>query len=547
MAGPLRPLPQITLDIPDPNLTWDILAESDDVQPPTQPFAFHPKISRAGDGSNCKNGHVKDCGCTSTFPLSRPGQDLANRNNCRFTRQPSVKRFWNHFHHDIGSKKPLKRSLADKSSYMSASSSSSIQGFPAAAASYKPPRLGTFTDIPLKAPLLNLPLPIICQILKHILSFPFIISMAPGFGNIPHREGISHLTLQESLRHPLFRVSRDIRHVSEEVFFSKNVFVVDLAGIYDGACSSGTSIYLKQAHRFWVHSTPQMVKNSIQRVSRLIVRLPVPSTDAATHRGREENEWMDGSDGKGGGGYIIKSTKKEVNNSLVIRKCLHAIVKLLLSPEQKRERSNMGATRLRKPRSVSSAMSVKIRRYESARVSELERELSLETEDQEVEARKPLRLLEIVLVKRNSRAMVLNEVLSLVHALKEVPVTGLRKICFELDGRKSVWATKRREHWEGLILNAEPDGTKLIQDLQLLQTYTPPSFGPIMSPAAFEYVTENRNGMLYLPPTAPRHRAMGMEDLIMPSTPRPKTAQQSAQKPRIDSFTFVMAQGISLL
>ncbi|OCL01457.1 hypothetical protein AOQ84DRAFT_444008 [Glonium stellatum] len=250
------------------------------------------------------------------------------------------------------------------------------------------------------------------------------------------------------------------------------------------------------------------------------------------------------SDGQGGGGYRIKGMKEETEDSLAIRRCLRGVVQLLVSVEGKEEGIIRNGSRMEKARHSKRAG---LRKGGSAKSPRRENHGHSDVGEETEKERKPLKLLEIVLVKRSPWAMVLREALGLVHALRDIPVKGTLRICFELNGRKSVWATKRKELWEGTTSNSEPDGAKLLHDLQHLRVFRPPDIQPIMSPAEFKYVTLSKQGRLLISPTALGSSSMAVQDLIMPATPRPKTALQPAEKQRTDSFAFIMAEGISLL
>ncbi|KAF2490462.1 hypothetical protein BU16DRAFT_622069 [Lophium mytilinum] len=322
-----------------------------------------------------------------------------------------------------------------------------------------------------------------------------------------------------------------------DVFFSKNIFIIDVAAIYDSSASC-IDLQIKLLHKFWITQTPALVQSSLRRVSRLILRLPVPSTEAAVHRGREELNWMDGSDGHGGGGYKMRSLKEEVEDAMIIQKCVQSIASMRVVPAQTGKaisRPSRSLGRPRRSKSLKNMRSTSHRRGEDSITNGIE----------DIEKR-PLRLLEIILVKRSSRALVLREVLGLVHILKDIEVRGTRRVCFELNGKKTVWATKRKETWDDRVSNTEPDGAKLLRDLQHLQTWRPLDIEPITSPTEFKYVSLNEEGRLLISPTALRHATLGFHNAIIPVTPRLRTGL-AGQKPRTDSFAFIMEQGIMLL
>jgi hypothetical protein len=105
---------------------------------------------------------------------------------------------------------------------------------------------------------------------------------------------------------------------------------------------------------------------------------------------------------------------------------------------------------------------MKFRKRESALSTHHEKDGNLVINKAGQDERRPLRLLEIVLVKRTSGAMVLGGLLDQIHVLKTIPVRGTLRICLDLNGKKSIWATKRNEVWEDWISNTEPDGAKLL-------------------------------------------------------------------------------------
>jgi hypothetical protein len=115
-----------------------------------------------------------------------------------------------------------------------------------------------------------------------------------------------------------------------------------------------------------------------------------------------------------------------------------------------RSLSNLGSVR----RSNSRARTERSKSAEYDRI----RRGSSDTEAEDGK-RKPLKRLEIVLVKRSSQALVLSESLGLIRTLRGIPVTGYTRYYFELEGQRLLWATKYKRRWQGL----EPDGGRLLQ------------------------------------------------------------------------------------
>jgi hypothetical protein len=240
------------------------------------------------------------------------------------------------------------------------------------------------------------------------------------------------------------------------------MFKVDLASIYYTKVSSTVDDNLKKHTRFW-NDAPKMVKHALQVLSKLEIRLPVPSTEAGVRRGREEDEWMDGSDGNGGGGWRVKNMKREQEDALDIQKCLDTIAKLVISdhspaPEPQglaRSFSTLSRSRSR------SETNLRLVRSKSAQSNRSGQSSSPSPEDEQDDKRKPLKRLEIVLVKRSTQALILSESLGLIRIIRPVPVSGFTHYFLELSGQKFTWATKYRKRWQGM----EPDGTRLLEGL----------------------------------------------------------------------------------
>ncbi|KAF2811023.1 uncharacterized protein BDZ99DRAFT_293564 [Mytilinidion resinicola] len=444
MAEATRLIPQSTVDLPTSHFDFDFSSFDHGTKQGNLHTPYRSVFQGYGScGTECT---AKDCTCDAHSLLERRTEDTTREDAHPIARHYILKWPWQYFHHEH-SNTPISSHSCKSISNTTKSNVSSVPDLTTCTTSSTPRSLNPWPENRPSSSLLSLSSAILNQILSYALTVPLIIPIGHELHDIMQIPGRNaHTTLRQSLDCPLFLVSHSIRNRALDVFFSKNIFIVDLAAIYDSSASY-TDLQIKRLHKFWITETPAMVQLSLRRVSRLILRLPVPSTEAAVRRGREEQNWMDGSDGHGGGGYRMKSLKEEVEDSLIIQKCLRSIVRMVLAPERESTAPSTSSSRLGR-----------LRRSKSTRG----------TKSNEGGERRALKLLEIILVKRSSRAMVLREVLGLVHLLKDIQVGGILRICFELNGRKTVWATKRKETWEDRISNTEPDGAKLLHGMQLL-------------------------------------------------------------------------------
>ncbi|KAF2654282.1 hypothetical protein K491DRAFT_717336 [Lophiostoma macrostomum CBS 122681] len=411
--------------------------------------------------------------------------------------------------------------------------------------------------------LLSLPLSLLENITSYVLDMPQTVVLGPvstGYRHMQHRyhrEGLNHLQLREFLDNPVFLVCQRLRAVSLDVFYRKGMFTVDLASIYYTKVSSTVDENLKKHIRFW-NDAPEMVKRALRVLSRLELRLPVPSTEAGVRRGREEDDWMDGSDGKGGGGWRVKSMKREQADALDIQKCLDTITNLVLikhtpSPEPQglvRSFSTLSRSRSR------SETNLRLLRSKSAQSSRSGQTSSPSPEDEQDDTRKPLKRLEIVLVKRNSQALILSESLGLIRIIRPIPVSGFTYYFFELSGQKFTWATKYRRRWQGM----EPDGPRLLEDLQGLNV-AEPLVEPICTPTQFAFVDVDKKGKLKLLDSAlpktpivfePPTRIENDRCIVLPVDTMEKSIRRKPVAPpavtktlhnRNDSFGFILEQG----
>jgi hypothetical protein len=327
---------------------------------------------------------------------------------------------------------------------------------------YEPPTLST------------LPLSLLEHILSYTLCLPLTVSLGPQNSENRHmqyryhRAGLDYIDIQLILKHPIFVVSHQMREVALDVLRRKCDFVVDLHQIYHTKVSSTVSENLKKHQRFWIQDTPKMVRDTLHSLSRLHFRLPVPSCETSGHRGRDEDDWMDGSDGKGGGSWKIKSLKKEQDDAAGVRLCVEAVMEVVMAnPESEseargRSRSLSRAGSLRK-RSLS-----RLRSRSRSRGRQVPSRGSSRQDDRDASRKRELKRLEVVLVKRNPYVMVLPETIGLIKTLRSTLVTGFTKYSFELEAQKVLWATKQRKRWQGF----EPDGPRLLNGkLTLYSSY----------------------------------------------------------------------------
>ncbi|KAF2012818.1 hypothetical protein BU24DRAFT_494754 [Aaosphaeria arxii CBS 175.79] len=393
--------------------------------------------------------------------------------------------------------------------------------------------------------LLDLPQSIIEQILSYILPIGYTVTIGPSSDaqrhmfHRYHRPSLDYINLRQILKHPVFVISKQLRSDALDVFYRTCDFSIDLANIYYTKVSSTADENLKRHQRFWNLNTPLAIRESLRRASRLNVRLPVPSTESHG-KGRDEDDWMDGSDGKGGGGWIVKSMKKEKEDAAEILKCLETVVRLIMSPSEEDQ----------PPQRLGRSLSLRRKGSTKSRTSSPE----MSGEDSK---KRSLKKLEVTLVKRNPYTLVLPESLALIRALRSMPVTGYTRYYFELEGQRSLWATKYRSKWRG----KEPDGESLLQDLQSL-SMAEKQIEPIVTPTEFRFVGVNRSGQLQLSDFAmpktpitlekPTRSAKDASDApLMPSSAvksilrTPLTIFGRKTHARLDSYTLIMNEGMN--
>lgn len=166
---------------------------------------------------------------------------------------------------------------------------------------------------------------------------------------------------------------------------------------------------------------------------------------------------MDGSDGKGGGNWKVKSMKREQEDALEVQKCVDAIKELVMT--------DSGSESELRPLTRSQSVMSSVRRTKSTRSMRSKsaddahsRSQPIPNADDNGGKREPLKRLEIVFVKRSPWALVLPESLGPVRTFRSVPVSGFSRYYFELNGQRFIWATKYRKKWQGM----EPDGQRLL-------------------------------------------------------------------------------------
>ncbi|ORY16140.1 hypothetical protein BCR34DRAFT_584596 [Clohesyomyces aquaticus] len=413
----------------------------------------------------------------------------------------------------------------------------------------------------------TLPSSLLEHILSYTLSLPITVYIGPEVDNRHlqlryHRAGLDYVNLKQVINHSIFLVSHSMRKMAMEVLHRQCHFVIDLHTIYHTNVTSTVNANLKKHQKFWI-SAPTMAKDTLRSLSKLQIRLPVPSTEAGVRRGRDEKDWMDGSDGKGGGGYRVKSMKKEQDDAVEVQKCVASIVKSIMTPtdvflEAPALTRSLSTISLRRSRSLKRSMS-RGRQRSKSRGSQRSDSVQGYRPGEELDGdfsgeRKPLKRLDIVFVKRSPSALVLQEVLGLVREMRSVPVSGFTKYHFELNAETLLWATKRRKRWLGF----EPDGNSLLNALQGLTVAEKP-VEPLSSPREFKYVgVDKKNGRLNLLDSAMRKSAIileppKLEDKDLPPVPvapirrKPLPGAGEAPKKRVDSFAFIMEEGLTEL
>ncbi|KAF2866639.1 hypothetical protein BDV95DRAFT_205163 [Massariosphaeria phaeospora] len=391
----------------------------------------------------------------------------------------------------------------------------------------------------------KLPFSVLENIVAHLL-LPLSVTIGPQdpeTRHIQHRyhpSGLDYVDIHLILKQPIFLISRHMREVALDVFYRRCDFVIDLHKIYHTKVFSTINENLKKHQKYWLYDTPDIVRASLSRISRLHIRLPVPSTEAG-RRGREEDDWMDGSDGKGGGSWKVKSIKKETEDAFEVQICLESIKELVLRQHTKEPGRAYGFGRMPSIRRTKSFRTVRSNSPEAGLVGY---------------KRTPLKRLEIVLVKRASSATVLPETLALIRTLKAIPVSGFKRYHFELEGQKVLWATKYRNKWQGL----EPDGPKLLSALQALTIAERP-IEPICTPTEVQFAKFGKQGRLQrsksaMPPIAVVLETSTLAEKALPiissTSPTSKPVRHNTlpwprkkSRQRVDSFALVMDEGVT--
>ncbi|KAF1957469.1 hypothetical protein CC80DRAFT_45184 [Byssothecium circinans] len=395
------------------------------------------------------------------------------------------------------------------------------------------------------------------SLLEHILSFalclPLNVSIGPQNSENQHmmyryhRAGLDYIDIQLIRKHPIFLVSHYIREVALDVFHQKADFVIDLQSIYHTRVSSTITDNLKKHQKFWISERPpKMVRDTLRKLSKLHMRLPVASCENGGHRGRDEENWMDGSDGRGGGSWKIKSLKKEKENAENIEKCLEAIMACVEADPAVRSRGrSRSLTRVNSFRRESIARVRSRSRGSGGRGRTQSRSESIEDNGR----RQPLKRMEVVLVKRNPYVMVLPETLSYIRLVRKSPVTGFTKYFLELEAQKVLWCTKYGKRWRGF----EPTGTKLLEDLQGLTIAAKP-IEPLRTPTSYKFVKTTGTGQLHLLDDALPKTPIVLEPQItdnalpLPSDRNPARKQMPWSRKKghkkKDSFAQMIDEGI---
>ncbi|KAF1971729.1 hypothetical protein BU23DRAFT_599981 [Bimuria novae-zelandiae CBS 107.79] len=349
--------------------------------------------------------------------------------------------------------------------------------------------------------LTSLPVSLLETIFEYALCLPLTVSVGPPCSSQRHmqyryhRAGLDYIDIQLIRKHPLFLVSHHIRAVALDVFLTKCDFVIDLHRIYHTKVSSTVNDNLKAYERFWIaEQPPKMVADTLGQLSRLSLRLPVPSCENGGHRGRAEEDWMDGSDGRGGGGWKIKSLKREQDDAARILRCLEAVMKLVMADPSAAE--VRGRDRRSRSRGRSGSLKRSLSRARSKSRGRRVESRADSRQGWDEQSQRRIKRLEVTLVKKTSHVMVLPEVLGLIKLLRSVPVSGFTKYFFELEEQQVLWASKHRKRWQGF----EPDGTRLLEDLQNLSIADRP-LSPIRTPTQFQFVKVDPSGRLRISST----------------------------------------------
>ncbi|PVI03458.1 hypothetical protein DM02DRAFT_669812 [Periconia macrospinosa] len=327
--------------------------------------------------------------------------------------------------------------------------------------------------------LTSLPSYLLEHILSYALCLPLNVSIGPPSSDKQHKQyryhraGVDYIDLQLIRKHPVFLVSRHVRDAALHALHDKCTFIIDLHSIYRSRSSSTVHDNFKKHKNFWLENRPpRMVRDTLRTLSRLSLRLPAASCEDNAYSARKAD-----IDEQEGGNQRIRSLKKEKDYAARIETYLESILSLIWADkdgeEELRGRSpGLGRRGSFRRRSISRFRSKSRERL--SRSQELSRSTTpdpfrLEM-DEDGEKRQPLRRLEVVLVKRNPHVVVLPETLLLVKLLRTSKVQGLTKYFLELEGQKTIFATKYGKRWRGI----EPDGIRLLNDLQSLSvSYRP--------------------------------------------------------------------------
>lgn len=306
----------------------------------------------------------------------------------------------------------------------------------------------------------ELPQPILEHILAYVLGGPWVVSLRPQQPRSwpeQHRQNrtdLDHIDIRLIMMHPIFRISHNLRKLALDVFHRDSKFVIDLFGNNTRSTNSDN----EKDRKFWTTHTPNMLKDALGAISNLQIRVPVPSTEAVVARGVKYHVPLDEQFGTN---WRVQNMKSEQQDIVALQNCLRGITNHIVN-------SNVTVSKVRS-RSNSLRRSGSLRRLRSFRSSKDPTD-SLEftccgEDSRPISQRQPLKRLDIILVKRSASSVILPETLELLHTWTSIPVAGWTGYSLELDGRKRLWAAQRLGSW----LGSEPDGAKLLHDLQNLK------------------------------------------------------------------------------
>ncbi|KAF1938255.1 hypothetical protein EJ02DRAFT_410749 [Clathrospora elynae] len=301
------------------------------------------------------------------------------------------------------------------------------------------------------ASLPDLPELIMEHILAYVVGGPRIVYVTPHQQRHGYYDGSSKLDIRLFLMQPIFSISQQLRRLALDVFYRECTLMIDL---YDDE--------MRKHYQFWTTSPPETVSEAIHRVSRLRIRLPVPSIETAAHRGVANG---------------MEAPKEYIH---AVQDCLRAIIDLITDtrsippPPKSHPLSPPHTSVLRRKLSFRS-----IKQPSGC----LEFTCRGQSPPPPPNQRKALERLEIVLVKRSETVVILPETLELVAMWK--PMMSI-EYYIELQGRERLWAKRVMGVWMG----REPDGRRLLHVTDLQALKAPPSAA--LQPRAPQVPTQTR-------------------------------------------------------